>query len=360
MPVINWRRILDDAGIEYVERGANVKRGELNIGCPFCGSADPSYHMGLNQITGWWACWRNVEHRGKSPVRLLVKLLRIPYKRALELAGLDDSYVDPDGFDGILDRLKSPAKKEEEDSRVLNLPEEFVRIDRRARCRGAVSYLVDGRGFLEEDLDELVELYSLFTAFRGEQSGRVIFPYFERGSLVTWTGRAIGSSRIRYKDLSPEIAITPNKKTLYNFDSLLVGAEILLVVEGPMDALKLDFYGRDWGVRAVGLSTNSVQQEQIYRLEEHQNRFRRILVMMDSADSMGIVDSMKLGGRLGQIHNLGFIEVPFAKKDGAALSPKQIIQFSRSITNGIRNFRVQSNASQPFQGTHSSRGDGGQ
>ena len=40
--IFNWRELLDEQRIAYIERGANVKRGEVNIRCPFCGAADPS------------------------------------------------------------------------------------------------------------------------------------------------------------------------------------------------------------------------------------------------------------------------------------------------------------------------------
>jgi hypothetical protein len=68
MRPLDWRQLLTDNRVPFIERGPNVKRGEINIRCPFCGSADPSYHMGLNLDSGWWSCWRNKDqHSGKSP-----------------------------------------------------------------------------------------------------------------------------------------------------------------------------------------------------------------------------------------------------------------------------------------------------
>lgn len=335
MRAINWVRVLTSAGVEYVERGPNVKRGEINIQCPFCGQADPSHHLGLNLEKGWWACWRNQSHRGKSPVRLLVKLLRCSFARACELAGITGDYVDPDGFDAVAARIMERdglSRVEEVRRDFLQLPQaEVASIQRSGRTRRHWDYLTIERGFLEDDIPLLEEAYGLRAGVSGKWQDRIILPYLVNAEIVTWTARAIADSQIRYRDLSLEESITPPKLTLYNHDASLAGGEVLLVVEGPFDSLKLDCYGAEWGVRAVGLSTNSIQEEQIYLIEEASERFRRTLIMMDNAGALGVVDSLRMKEKFSQVRNAGFMAVPFGRKDGGDLSPREVVTMARSL-----------------------------
>jgi hypothetical protein len=216
---IHWPDLLRQEGITFVERGANVKRGEINIRCPFCGNADPSYHMGLNLETGWWSCWRNrAQHSGKSPLRLLMKLLEVPYWRARKIAGLGDEYVDPEGFDAAAARLlgrdrEATGRPEEQRREFLQHDKYALKITDRIGTRRAWNYLYT-RGFDEDSIDELVDLYDLRTARDGHYASRIIMPYYMDQKLVAWTARAIGPSEIRYKDLPRDLCLVVPKETL--------------------------------------------------------------------------------------------------------------------------------------------------
>lgn len=337
MAVVNWRRVLAEAGIEYVERGPNVKKGELGIQCPFCGAADHSQHMNLNLENGWWRCWRNkAEHSGKSPVRLLVKLLGVTYERARDMAGLGESYTDPDGFTEVAARLMArgaPVATVESRAATprLKFPDEFIRIDANGRTARFWDYLV-GRDFIWEDIPYLCQDYSLWAAVRGDFKDRVILPYIVDTKLVTWSGRAIADATIRYKDLATDIAGVTAKSLLYNYDCHRChNRKVLAVVEGPFDAIKLDFYGKDQGVRAVALSTNDITEEQVYELETMAPEFGRVIVMLDTATQLGLVDSMRLKSRLSQIRGLEIAPVPFGKKDCGELTPREVFQYTRGL-----------------------------
>lgn len=329
MRPLNWPDLLRQEGIPYIERGANVKRGEISIKCPFCGSADPSYHMGLSLETGWWSCWRNrTAHSGKSPLRLLMKLLGIPYWQARKLAGLGEDYVDPEGFDAVAARFLgrergTTARPAEVRREFLQHDPDSVPIDDRIGTRRARNYLID-RGFDDGHIDELVRLYDLRTARSGNYASRVIIPYYLDGLLVTWTARAIADSEIRYKDLSRDQSLVPPKETLHNHDCITEGGDVLVIQEGPFDALKIDFYGRSHGVRSVALSTNSLSDEQSAMLAAADDQFRVKLVMMDNATKLGFVDSMRLRQELGFLTNVKAVKVPFGAKDGGALTPTQV------------------------------------
>lgn len=343
MRVFDWVKFLDENRVPYITRGANVSRGEVNIRCPFCGSADPSQHMGLNLENGWWSCWRNrAAHSGKSPLRLIMRLLGVSYHEAREIAGLGEDYVDPEGFDAmaarILRRVKQDGPAPVAERRFLDFERSFQPITDKIRTRRHWNYLYN-RGFNGwvrgiEDVDRLVDLYGLKAGVSGFWIDRIIIPYYEDGELITWTGRAIGPASVRYRDLETKQSIIPPKEALFNGDCIIdpknPDGSVLIVQEGPFDALKVDFYGRDLGVRSVAASTNSISEEQAYLLKEAEGRFDRILIAMDAKTDFGLVDSMKVRQNLGFI-KCGITQIPGGVGDGGALTQAQVRTWARTL-----------------------------
>jgi len=332
----DWMRIIQEHHIPYVDRGPNVKRGEWNIACPFGGSADPSYHMGLNLETGYWACWRNSNHRGKSPLRLLVQLLGVPYGKARQIAGItEDSWRDPDGFDALAARLmgRTPDLQLNQVQReFLQYPKEFRHIDDYGVTQRAWEYLAFDREFGERNVDDVCELYGLRTAVTGPYKMRVILPYYMDGDLVAWTGRAITKAELRYRDLEVEGCLVEIRDTVYNHDALLEGGTLLVVQEGPFDALKLDYFGREHGIRSVALSTNTITDEQIYLIAAYATNFNAVAFMMDNTTGLGSVDSWRMQDRVKTIPRLiSPIAVPYGLKDSGELSPRQADDFARQL-----------------------------
>jgi len=335
--VFDWEKLLRERRIPYAESGPNIKRGEIGIRCPFCGSADPSMHMGLSRETGWYSCWRNRrQHSGKSPLRLIMKLLNVPYGMAREIAGLGDDYVDPEGFDAIAAAFMrandSTGRKEELRRRRLHLDDGFRILEPRGRTRLHWEYLVEERGFNRDgDVDRLGRNYGICAGVTGLWSHRVVMPYYLDGELVTWTARAIGAAEIRYRDLEIKESILAPKKTLYNHDCIARGGKALVVQEGPFDALKVDFYGRAHGVRSVGLSTNSLQDEQAFLLQEASDRFERVIVMMDNKSRLDVMDSLRMQQDLAFLPNVSVEPVPYGSKDGGALTPEEVEEWARAL-----------------------------
>lgn len=335
--VFDWLDFVEKNSIEHIDRGPNVGRGEINIKCPFCGTADPSYHMGLSLSTGWWACWRNRHaHSGKSPLRLLVKLLDIPYWKARQLAGLDVTYVDPEGFDALAARLMrrdNLERVEQVQRRSLHLPKCFELIRKWGLTRRHFAYLEHERGF-RAHTRAAVEHYLLMADPHGDdgQRDRVIFPYLMDQELVTWTGRAIFNASIRYKDLEVDSSVLPPKQTLYNHDVIIDGGRLLCVVEGPMDTVKMDMGGAPFGVRAVGLSTNSMSDDQVWLLEEAAGQFDSLVFIMDNKSSgFGAVDSMRLRQRVGHIPNAKIVALPGRFKDCGEMEVEEVEDFAQQL-----------------------------
>lgn len=337
MAAIDWIKLLNTNHIEYITKGSGVKKGNVVVACPFCGGSEWHY-MGIELDTGYWGCWRNKSHRGKSPVRLLMALLKVSYETARDIAGLDESYADPEGYEAIKHNLfkKHAVMEVETDEtigrKIMELPREFEEISpTRVRHERFIRYLVEKRGFEKQHIMELCRMYRLKAAVSGMYKDRIIMPYTIGSDVVSWTGRAIADTTLRYLDLSEEESVVPPKHTLYNFNVTRRPDKILLVHEGPFDAVKVDYYGHQLGVRSVALSTNSITEDQIYLLEEVSVNFKKVLMVMDSANSVGVVDSYRLKEQLAQIRNIGFAKIPAPFKDGGDMPRNSVIKFVKGL-----------------------------
>lgn len=328
---INWLKIFREYGVDYIDAGSHVKKGNVNVHCPFC-SGDQKYFMGLDLASGAWGCWWSKDHRGRSPVKLLMRLLRVSFEKAREIAGLGDSYVDPDGFADVANRLMG---------RVRDLPEtqekpqscDFYREFREVEALGASTrfyrYLED-RGF--DDVDGLAQAFQLKCAISGDFRNRIIIPFVVGGMVVSWTGRDIGDSTLRYRDLEQAKSILNPKEVLFNNDAADAGGKVLIVLEGQFDVMKMDFYGEPFGVRAVGLSTKSISESQLFYLAGYAMNFKRVIVMLDSAKALDVVESMSMASDLSIIRGVEFSKVPYGYKDCGEMPPGRVKAYCRKLT----------------------------
>lgn len=335
---LDWRGVLRERGVPFIEKGKNVGRGEIAIRCPWCGSADPSMHMGINLDTGWWSCWRNrMQHSGKSPVRLLVQLLGINVRDARELAGLSDDYVDPDGFAdfarGVLKNGLGSRRAVQERPQDMQWPKEdgWRPLAPRGLTRRHWDYMTLERDFDPVDFDVVVRDYELGACTSGRNAHRVLLPYIVHGRMVAYTGRAIRKDmELRYLDAKHDLCVIEPRRTLYNHDALLAPARWLVVVEGPVDALKLDAYGKRYGVRAVALSTNSATEQQLYLLAEYASTFTHMGCMMDA--SLGGIDNLRIMQELRLARpDVRALPPPAGLKDAGAADAIQIEDYARAL-----------------------------
>lgn len=332
--VFDFRALFDKERIPYIERGANVKRGEANIRCPWCGAADPSMHLGINLTTGWYSCWRHKEgHSGKSPLRLLMRLLHVSYGEARELAGLGEGYVDPEGYDALAARIMgrgsidtAPIPK----GLVLEPDPGFYPIMQDDVLTRRFYLYLYGRYF--DDVEDLSLKYNLMA---DRKASRVIIPYTLDGCLTGWTGRAIGNATIKYLDLPRDRCVVPLKESIYNFDEASKGGCCLVVVEGQIDVLKLDHYASPFDVHAVGLSTNSITPAQLYLLEELAAKYPQVVVMMDNKTTFGFVDSMRMKQELSTLRTYVTIaSTPFHRSDPGELRPGEVQAWAKQVAGG--------------------------
>ena len=271
--------ILEQYRVSYVSEGKNVAKGHVNIRCPFCGPADPSAHLGINEQTGAWGCWRDPSHRGYKLARLWSVLFHIP---RVEAELLCQPFVDRKYFSTVLQSLERPAVSHP--TSVLKWPSELHRL--------CVPYLTTHEPawnyFLRRRVspDAVLERQTWF-GIHGRWGWRVVFPIRSpTGQVVSWIGRAIGERQPRY--LTPSASEGKNVKAcVFGEELLQEGGDVLVVTEGPFDAIRLDWVGRRLGVRATCIFGSSVSPAQKPVLRRLSRRFSHVVVMLDPGNDVG-------------------------------------------------------------------------
>lgn len=320
----DWLQFVKVRHINYVAAGPNTAKGNISIHCPFCGGADRSMHMGLslNARQPFWGCFRNSRHRGRDPAHLVAKLLKVAYGTAQAI--VDAAAPTLDEFEQAVERLRDQEEKQPERKSVVVVerPKEF-------RVLGAnienvfqerfVRYMAT-RGF-GTDTRRLIEDYEFWYALTGTFAWRLIFPVRDQQQrLLGWTGRDIRpTAKIRYltvEDLP--------KSAVLVFGGQPKPGDALVVCEGPFDALKLDFYGRRFGVRALATMGAANSPEKLPALASFRKQFARLVVVFDAdagAQAMGLAD--EIGAK--------FAYLPTGYKDPGELDRKAAEKFLQKI-----------------------------
>jgi len=279
--MFNWQRFLEEHRLGYVTHGHNVAPGNIAIPCPFCRD-DPSEHMGLSLSNGYWGCWRNEDHRGRSPVRLIQALLKCSRLQAEIIAGKPQK-APLDDFDQVINSLSEVLDTETKVDHIRFPPNVKTLVDKGMGTK-FVDYLVD-RDYTREEARLLSEVYWLMYSITGPFAYRIILPIEMPQGLVTWTGRDItNTSDQRYKTLSKEESVRSIKDCLFGFKSLLEDTEAntLIVCEGPFDAMRLDFFGYPFGIRATCLFGLQAQDSQVSLLSELYSFYKHRYVCLDN------------------------------------------------------------------------------
>lgn len=325
---MNWVQLFEDNNIEYVTRGPNTKHGEVSIRCPFCAEEDPSQHLGINLNTNAWGCLRNARHRGMSTPWLIAALLGCSNHQAklvLRQYDVGDPEALPDPATLFEPTGEALNGAEPRSSGPLTLPGDFKTIENRRLVKPYWDYLVR-RGF--EHPGSMIKHFGLKCALLGRWKGRLIIPLWgghHRNNLLGWTARAIGKTvnAPRYLSSGEEI-----KQTVFNYPNLKrTGGRLLTVVEGPMDALKLDYFGKQYGCRATCLFGANMTEAQADCINRLCYEFDHVAVMLDP-------DAVEQGFdvRNWLIHrNVSMQQVPEGAEDPGAMSGRQVHDYISSM-----------------------------
>lgn len=271
MPM-NWEHFLNDYRINFVTRGPNTRRGEVSIKCPWCGEDDPSEHLGINLSKEAWGCHRNAQHRGKAPHRLIKALLSCSQGQAeLILQQYDAS--DPDSLDDLtLNPVEHKALTED-----LSQFDDFISLESETSSNQRFLDYLKNRGF--EKPTFLAATYNLKCCITGRWKDRLIIPIYRNAELIAWTGRALQNPVLAPRYLSTSNVI---KTTVFNEDVVLHGGKVLVVAEGPFDALKLDYFSNGTGAIGTCLFGTSITIDQISILRQASSKYERVVFFLDA------------------------------------------------------------------------------
>lgn len=306
-------RYLREHSIEYIERGPDVAKGNVNIRCPWCGEADIGHHLGINLRNGYYGCWRSKAHRGKDVSNLLSALTGESKKSLRELVYGNEISVNQDTFSQIANGMfynDAPVSGSKSKDKVLVLPKKFTLLRRYGTTDRFWKYLSITRKFGNEYTDKVASRYKLRVCFTGAFKDRIIMPIYMGKELVCWTSRSIHTeAQVRYMALPDQpaqegnldigaecgLALVNVKNTLFNYDLACKGGKLLIVEEGPLDVIKVDVVGWRFGVRAVGLFNTAATQEQVLLLKELSRLYEKVLVILDVGfvtDALSVANSI--------------------------------------------------------------------
>lgn len=334
----DWKRFLAGRGIDFVERGPNVARGNININCPFCGASDEGQHLGISLSGKGWGCWRNQSHRGRTPHRLIMALTFCSSAEAEAIVGAGDDSPLTDDHRLLADVQKMVGSKEAAQAKEPEAALEWISEARplignthSGFASMFVNYLQE-RLYTPGQIKRLAKRYDLRYAVSGPFANRLIVPVYMPQGLVNWTGRAISKKAVvRYRTLSADptkaaedglpVAPLSIEKTIFDYDRLLRdGGDMLIVAEGPFDGMRLDFFGYDRAIRGTCLFGKNLSEDQALLLESLAPRFRRKVLLLDQDATLDAIS------RVNRLEYFGYQarQMPYARKDPALLQEDQL------------------------------------
>jgi len=185
------------------------------------------------------------------------------------------------------------ASDEIKDTFKLKFPSEIKPLNNEGQGRLFIAYL-KSRGFDDEEAAEAAFRYKLRYAMRGVFSYRLVIPVYDEYELVTWTGRSIvEDEEIRYKTLSKDPtkgalegmpkALGSITDFLWNEGTILKGTgRGLVICEGPIDAIKVDYFCRQsLGVYGTCIFGKGISNQQVSVLHEIAPYYKHKYLLLD-------------------------------------------------------------------------------
>lgn len=311
--MFNWLDFLNERGIPWQENG----RRNVDVGCPWCDPGNPHHFILTISLEGkGWHCWKTRNHRGRKATRLVQAMLKCSFEQAKLITG--ERYKDRENFLDQVNLSLSPAHIAS--PRSLDLPSDFQEFNpsRLTSARPFVDYLL-GRGFKLPTICKLTADYQVYWAKFGQQRYRVIFTVWQSGKLWGWTGRSIvPSAELRYLTTGANDGAEPITNFVMWYDQLIGGGNIIALVEGPFDALKL----RTLGLPATCCFTAAPSPAQMQQLHQVLPRYRKRLLILDQGTLATAFDVRRAFPTIP----IQVVELPPQYKDPAQLTSLDLLK----------------------------------
>ena len=300
---------LRDNGIDYKTNGKNIGRGEYGIRCLKCGEG---FHCGINPIKGVFSCW--VCGNKGNVTKLVADVKGISYLEALTIinAKSDLRCALDDRNNNKIEIIKNIVNME------FSLPDHtlpFSHIDNNVWQNIAYNYIKNKYGI---SLDDVIKT-GLCYCNHGNYKNSIVIPIFFKNKLVNYVTRRWDiTNKQRYKNCPNDKAVLDVKKTLYNYDNIKVGQDLLVVTEGIFGAIKV---GINHAVATYGIETTEEQLKLIIGLRPKRTA---ILFDNDAGNKPTWKKANDVANYLSTFLNVKAVRIPYVDKDPADLTRKEI------------------------------------
>jgi hypothetical protein len=313
---LDWRGLLSSIHVDWRDRGANCRSGNVNISCPFCGN-DPSYHLAIAEQREAFYCYRDDRHSGRQFVYLLVKL-GIARPEAIRLI---NSFM----------MHSQPIVREAVKQAPGHLAPAWDRFASAVDNRHAVAYLTR-RGIARPE--QIIARYDLRVALAGTWGRRLLIPFLSpRGDVLTWTGRGLIDDMVP-KYLT-QTSSDPGLIFVPDYDKR--GKGCLVITEGPFDALKLAIISQDSPFIVAALTGKQLNPSRLLKLRELADGCDSVLVALDSdvntSSHFAIISD--IAGFL-PIRYIGRARLPSGYKDPADLPSEGALEWLMSQRTALK------------------------
>ncbi len=309
--MFNIEQFLLNNKIEYRSSGKNVGRGEINTSCCFCGESN--YHLGINSNKNLFHCWK-CGAKGDI-LKLVSKLLNISHIEAKELINPQND------LKKVLEERKNKMEITEKKvikNKELELPpytNPFVKDSSNVWQIVAHRFLVNKYNLSWEQILEAKLHYCYF----GKYKNSIIIPIYKDGKLVNFIARTwTKNTKKRYINCSNQESLANIKNLLYNYDSIRKEQNLVIIVEGAMDAIKT---GLDRTVATLG---SEISQEQINLIVGLKPKKVIVLADNDPGNPNTIKKAHKLADYISPFILTKVIEIPYKGLDPGDLNKEEI------------------------------------
>ncbi len=317
--MLNIEQFIIKNKIEYRTSGKNVSRGEYSICCPFC--EEGGYHLGINPIKKLWHCWI-CGARGDI-LKLVSKLLNISYIEAKQIINPQND------LKKVLEERNNKMVKIEEKvmkNKEFELPPHTYSFRQNKTNLWEETALKFLRDKYDLSKKEIIEA-DLHYCVHGKYKNCIIIPIYQNNKLVNFVGRTWDkNSKKRYINSSNEESLVKTKSLLYNYDSMKIGQNLIVVVEGVFDCIKVGLN------RATATLGSEISQEQINLLVGLKPKKLIVLADNDPGNPNTVKKAQKICDYLSPFMNTKMIEIPYMGKDPADLTKEEIINLLGGVT----------------------------
>ena len=249
---MNLEKLLHDYNVPSAPPGdANYREGWINVTCPFC--ADHSFHLGLNESSGYANCWRCGWH---PTDKVVAKLTGVTLSKARILMR---------EYKGFVRKAKEVKRKVR--AKAHKLPSDTEALKSRHK-----KYLAS-RGFDPDYIEHewgVLGTGPLSKLDKVSYKHRILAPIYWDGERVSFQARDItGKHKLKYMACPEERELIKHKHVLYGKQS--GWADTGIIVEGITDVWRL-------GTKAAGTFGIDFTSKQVRMIAKH---FSRVIIIYD-------------------------------------------------------------------------------